>query len=59
MRQNAHFFCLQGIRMLRSTKEEQKTDVWSAEEKIEQPKNKFTALLNFFVKIQIQKINVK
>ena len=41
--------------MLRSTKEEQKTDEWSAKEKIEQPKNKFTALLKIFVKIQNQK----
>ena len=40
---NFVFTCLQGIRMPRSTREEQKTD--SAIQKIHQPENKFTALL--------------
>ena len=35
--------CLQGIRMWRSTREEQKTD--SSIQKIQQPENKFTSLL--------------
>ena len=28
MYQNSYFLCLQGIRMPRSKKEEQKTDIW-------------------------------
>ena len=34
MCQNVYLLCLQGIRMRRSTKEEQKTDVWSDKNKI-------------------------
>ena len=36
MCQNAFFQCLQEIKMLRSKKEEQKTDVWSAKKMIQQ-----------------------
>ena len=43
MCQNSYFLCLQGIRMHRSTREEQK-NVLSAKKKIKQPENKFTAL---------------
>ena len=43
--QNAYFPCLQGIRMGRSTREEQKTDVWSAKKKIHKSEKKFNALL--------------
>ena len=35
---------MQGIRTRRSTKEEQKLNVWSAKEKIQQLANKLTAL---------------
>ena len=59
MCQNAYFPSLQGIRMLRSTKEEQKTDVWSAKKKIQQPENKLTALLKELCYNPNSKINVK
>ena len=43
--------CLQGIRMRRSTKEEQKTDVWSdKKEDTTVGEKKFTALFLNFVK---------
>ena len=43
--------CLQGIRMRRSTKEEQKTDVWSdKKEDTTVREKKFTALFFKFVK---------
>ena len=50
MCQNA--FCLQGIRMRRDKREEQKTDVRSAKKKIQQSEKKFTAraLLKFSLK---------
>ena len=41
MCQNAFFPCLQGIRILGSKREEQKTDVWSAKKKIHQSEKKF------------------
>ena len=41
---NAYFLRLQEIRMRRSTKEEQKTDVWSAKKKMQKAENKFIAL---------------
>ena len=50
MCQNAFFPCLQGIRMHRSKREEQKTDVWSAINKIQQSEKKWTALLKILLK---------
>ena len=47
MCQNAHFCCLQGIKMSRSSKEEQKTNVWSAKKKLQQLENKFLLKLKF------------
>ena len=44
MGKNAFFQCLQGIRMCRSKREEQPTDVWTAIQKIQQSENKFTGL---------------
>ena len=41
MCKNVFFPCLQGIRMQRSTREEQKTDVLLAIQKIQQPVNKY------------------
>ena len=43
MCQNAYFLCLQEIRM-RKQKEDQKTDIWSAKKKIQQPEKKFAFL---------------
>ena len=37
------------------TKEDQKTDIWSAKKKKQQPENKFNALFRIFVKINMQK----
>ena len=51
--------CLQGIRMRRSTKEEQKTDVWSDKKKIQESEKKIhCSFLNFVKKFNL-KINCK
>ena len=59
MCQNSYFLCLQEIRMPRSIKEEQKTDIWSAKKKTEQPKNKFMALLKNLLKSKFKKNVIK
>ena len=52
MCRNAFFPCLQGIRMCRCKREEQKTDVWSDKKKIQGSEKKNSVLfLNFFKQI--------
>ena len=56
MCKNVFYSCLQGIRMRRSQREEQKTEVWSAKTKIQQLEKKYTALFKIlFKKILIKK----
>ena len=49
MCQNAFFPCLQGIRILGSKREEQKTDVWSAKKFTAHFKILFTKNLNLII----------
>ena len=48
--QNAFFPYLQGIRIRRYKREEQKTDAWSVKKKIKQSEKKITALLKILLK---------
>jgi len=57
MCQNVFFPYLQGIRISRYKREEQKTDAWSAKKKIKQSEKKITALFKILLKNCNLKIN--